>query len=284
MTRAAAFICAVPAFPLGQPVDGRPRYGMTPAQADVYRCLVKHKPHNDAFGINFRELAWRMARPARRRADHRVIATPRASSRHNSKVKSTMSILDLSSGGGSYIRFMPSANAWVAGKDEIQLKKVLFDMDSIKTGWCLMAEGQAPQWVWDGAMGRRGLKPESEFKRGFSVQIYLGPQRGWAEWSSNGTGPCMGFEELATGGLASKDENPGKALAANYTGSRPVKVGKGNTRVPLFEIVGWVDRPADADDEDAPPPRSASATPPATGSRAVPPPSKAAAGADMDFG
>lgn len=50
----------VPAYPLGEPYDGRPRYGMTPAQADIYRWLVQHKPHHGAFGINFREVAWRM--------------------------------------------------------------------------------------------------------------------------------------------------------------------------------------------------------------------------------
>jgi hypothetical protein len=52
----------VPAFPLGQPTDGRPRYGMTPEQACLYRWLVKHKPHDGPFGINFRGTAWRMAR------------------------------------------------------------------------------------------------------------------------------------------------------------------------------------------------------------------------------
>lgn len=50
----------VPAFPLGQPFDGRKRYGMTPAQAEVYRWLVEHKPHDQAFGVNFREMAFRM--------------------------------------------------------------------------------------------------------------------------------------------------------------------------------------------------------------------------------
>lgn len=197
-----------------------------------------------------------------------------------------MSILDLSSGGGSYIRFMPSANAWVFGKDEIQLKKVLFDMHSIKTGWCLMAEGQAPQWIWDAAMGRRGLKPEGEFKRGFSVQVYLGPQRGWAEWSSNGVGPCKGFDEFATAPIAERDANPGKALAANYVGSRAERVGKGNTRVPLFEVVGWVERPADVDAEDEAPAPRAAAAPPSTGSRAVPPPAarQQAAADDLGFG
>lgn len=52
----------VPAFPLGQPVDGRPRYGMTPEMACAYRWLVKYKPHDESFAVNFRETGWRMAR------------------------------------------------------------------------------------------------------------------------------------------------------------------------------------------------------------------------------
>jgi len=64
----------VPAFPLGQPVDGRPRYGMTPDQAEVYRWLVSHKPHDADFGINFREVAWRMLRhPSKVHANARAL-------------------------------------------------------------------------------------------------------------------------------------------------------------------------------------------------------------------
>jgi hypothetical protein len=195
--------------------------------------------------------------------------------------------LGLSGGGGNYIRFSPSINAWQLGKDEIELKKIVFDMDSIKTGWGLMAEGQAPQWVWDDAVGKRGLKPEGEFKRGFSVRVWLGPDRGWAEWSSTGTGPAMGFEALAGAAMADKDDNPGKCVMCAYKGSTPMKVGKGSTRSPNFEILGWVDRPADnGDDEDeAPAPKAAAKAPPATGSKAVPPPAKKSAAVDLaDFG
>lgn len=46
----------VPAFPLGRPVDGRERYGMTPEQAVTYRWLVKHRPHDKAFVVSFRVL------------------------------------------------------------------------------------------------------------------------------------------------------------------------------------------------------------------------------------
>jgi DNA-binding MarR family transcriptional regulator len=47
----------VPAFPLGRPVDGRERYGMTPEQAHVYRYLVKNRPHKGCFDIKYRDVA-----------------------------------------------------------------------------------------------------------------------------------------------------------------------------------------------------------------------------------
>lgn len=193
--------------------------------------------------------------------------------------------LGLSSGGGNYIRFSPSINAWQLGKDEIDLKKIVFDLDTIKTGWGMMAEGQAPQWVWDEAIGRRSARPDGEYKRGFAVRVWLGPDRGWAEWSSTGTGSCMGFEALAAAAMAQKADNEGKVVACAYKGSTALKVGKGSTRTPTFEILGWIDRPADdgdAEDEAPSPQRTA---PPATGSKAVPPPAKKAAAVDLsDFG
>lgn len=57
---ALAHEIAVPAYPLGEPYDGRLRFGMTPAQAEVYRWLVQNKPHHGAFGVNFREMAFRL--------------------------------------------------------------------------------------------------------------------------------------------------------------------------------------------------------------------------------
>ena len=52
----------IPAYPLGKPVDGRLRFGMTPDQARLYRWLVKHKPHSDAFTMNFRDIAARLGK------------------------------------------------------------------------------------------------------------------------------------------------------------------------------------------------------------------------------
>lgn len=47
----------VPAYPLGKPVDGRDRFGMTPEQAKVYRWLVLHRSHTEPFVIYFRDMA-----------------------------------------------------------------------------------------------------------------------------------------------------------------------------------------------------------------------------------
>lgn len=51
-----------PAYPLGKPAD-RDRFGMTQEQAYVYNWLVKNRPHDRAFAVNFRQIAIVMASP-----------------------------------------------------------------------------------------------------------------------------------------------------------------------------------------------------------------------------
>jgi len=47
----------VPAHPLGIPVDGRPRYGMEPEQAKLYRWLLANRAHHEEFRFDFRAVA-----------------------------------------------------------------------------------------------------------------------------------------------------------------------------------------------------------------------------------
>lgn len=53
---AVAYTDTVPAHPLGIPVDGRARYGMTPEMAFAYGWLVKNRPPDSGFRINFSQL------------------------------------------------------------------------------------------------------------------------------------------------------------------------------------------------------------------------------------
>lgn len=47
----------VPGFPLGQPIDGRPRFSMRPEMARLYRWLVANRPHHKPFKFDFRDVA-----------------------------------------------------------------------------------------------------------------------------------------------------------------------------------------------------------------------------------
>lgn len=153
-------------------------------------------------------------------------------------------MLNLSSAGGSgnYIRFSPQANAWTNNLgEEIQLKKVVFDITDVQTGWLALGVGLR-DWQPDAQLGRKGAQPTPDHKRGFIVKFY-NKELGTVEWSSNGVGPNMGLEQLYTACAAQQAANAGKLPVLEYTGSKLEKIGKGTTRIPAFNIISWIDRP-----------------------------------------
>jgi len=155
--------------------------------------------------------------------------------------------LSSSSGSGNFIRFSPQANAWTnSNGEEIQLKKVVFDMPATETGWLMLAVGTR-DWQADASLGKKGPQPSPEHKRGFIVKFY-NKELGLVEWGSNGVGPNMGLEQLYK--MCSQDmaKNAGKLPVIEYTGSKLEKIGKGTTRIPAFNLVSWVARPAGMDE------------------------------------
>jgi hypothetical protein len=151
--------------------------------------------------------------------------------------------LNLSGGGGNgnYIRFSPQANAWSNQDGEFQMEKFVFDIENIQTGWMLIATGIF-EFAPDDSLGRKGAQPSPEHKRGFKVTFY-NKSMGVAEWSANGAGSNMGLEALYKQAESQAAANAGKLPVVEYKGSRLEKVGKGSTRVPIFEVTGWVSRP-----------------------------------------
>ena len=157
-------------------------------------------------------------------------------------------MLNLSSGGGSgnYIRFSPQANAWTNNNnEEITLKKVVFDIDNIKTGWLLLGVG-VRDWVQDDAVGKKGPQPSPEHRRGFDITLY-NKEIGAAAFSSNGVGNNIALETMYKACAAEREANPGKLPVLEYQGSKAEKIGKGTTRIPIFVLKGWVARPAGLD-------------------------------------
>ena len=157
-------------------------------------------------------------------------------------------MLNLSSGSGSgnYIRFSPQANAWTNNNnEEITLKKVVFDIDNIKTGWLLLGVG-VRDWVQDESVGKKGPQPSPEHRRGFDITLY-NKEIGAAAFSSNGVGNNIALETMYKACAAEREANPGKLPVLEYQGSKAEKIGKGTTRIPQFKLTGWVARPAGLD-------------------------------------
>ena len=160
-----------------------------------------------------------------------------------------MSLLGLNDAADDklFIRYMPSTNGWFTGKDyEISLKYFMLNPTSVKTGWGKITKGEAPDWVFDEALGKRAIRPgdteeeKMEYKRGFSVDMFI-QEEGLRTWSTTTTGSNIGFENLYTEIHAQQAENVGKFPVIEYTGSEAIKIGKGNTRVPQFKLVKWVE-------------------------------------------
>ena len=159
-------------------------------------------------------------------------------------------MLNLSSGGGSgsYVRFSPAANACTNQDGEIQLGKVVFDIDNVQTGWLELGVG-VRDWQPDAALGKKGPQPSANHKRGFSV-VFYSKALGTVEWSSNGVGPNMGLEALYKQCAEQRNDTTfDKLPVIEYTGSRMEKIGKGTTRIPAFNITNWIARPAGMDAE-----------------------------------
>jgi len=153
--------------------------------------------------------------------------------------------------GRKYVRYMPSVNGWKAGDDEVTVEKFLLDPNSIKSGWGWISEGFSPDWHWDDEVGIRKSLPTQrndgtllteeqklEYKRGFSVDLYT-KDLGVRTWSSTSKGVSQGFLALYTALHPQIAENAGKVAVVEYKGSTAVAYGKGNSRIPEFEIQGW---------------------------------------------
>jgi hypothetical protein len=188
--------------------------------------------------------------------------------------------LSNSGGSGNYIRFSPQANAWSNQDGEFALEKFVFDIDNVQTGWMLIATGIF-EFNADDSLGRKGAQPTPEHKRGFKV-VFYNKTMGVAEWSANGAGSNMGLEALYKQAVAQRLANPEKLPVVEYKGSRPEKVGKGSTRVPMFEVTGWVARPAALSDDNTGGFDPEMSTPSAKPAPSKPAPSKPAPTVDDD--
>ena len=154
-----------------------------------------------------------------------------------------------SNSGASYIRFMAQTKTWEnSSKEVITIESMVMDLDSVRTGWLLLAVGQR-DWVEDAQVGVKGKQPAPEYKYGFSVKLFSKPT-GVVEWCANGVGVTKGFQAIYNACDKAADANPGKVPVIKYEGATSLKIGAGNTSIPNFSLKNWINRPVALDRVD----------------------------------
>ena len=154
-----------------------------------------------------------------------------------------------SNSGASYIRFMAQTKTWEnSSKEVITIESMVLDLDSVRTGWLLLAVGQR-DWVEDAQVGVKGKQPSPDYKYGFSVKLFSKPT-GVVEWCANGVGVTKGFQAIYNACDKAADANPGKVPVIKYEGATSLKIGAGNTSIPNFTLKNWINRPVALDRVD----------------------------------
>lgn len=118
-------------------------------------------------------------------------------------------------------------------------KGVVFDIDSLKTGWALFSP-TGTEWKWNDTVSRMSPKPGDDWKKGLSIRIATSKDESGL-WQQAGAGAFQAFAELAK---ELKDGERGKLPLVKMTGTFDLQFGNGgSTTCAKLEVAKWVDRP-----------------------------------------
>ena len=158
----------------------------------------------------------------------------------------------VSAGGGSpFIRFSVENNEWLmsTGGGELEpvdwSSPVVVDVENVQQGWLKLEGGR--DWIeWPNNQPTE--KPNDMYRQGFVLKFYSSkifddePVR---EFSSSGAGVTEFLKKLYSEAEASGNFATGQVPAIKVLKAPSVRIGKGPSKIPQFEIVKWVDRPSE---------------------------------------
>lgn len=203
-----------------------------------------------------------------------------------------------SSGGGDYAeivkfdaragrmfrvdRSQDASGSWQTNNIEITNDfQAIMDLENIQVGWALFAAGLAPSFALVPLGQPLPQKPSADHKQAFKMMMKLGKSCGGdvREMAAQSKAVIGSIDTLHTAYEAGKGANPGKLPVVALKGSTPiVSVGKGQSSTnyqPIWEIVKWVDRPAELNGSGAAP--ASIISEPVTASKPAHPPEPAKA-------
>jgi hypothetical protein len=196
------------------------------------------------------------------RREHRDkgdVSTPASWHSQTVKGKSTMAI------GKRKTEFMPSLkyNAstgtfhtmdrvqrngeWVTEAHDVTDEfTAVFDLENIETGWILFPEKGGPETVLAPPGKNVGPAPSKKHRQGVRVIVKVeGDDAGAREILSTAAAFWNGVDALHDAYLAEAANHPGQLPVVTLANVQAVETSNGVSCTPIFEIVDWVDRPAD---------------------------------------
>jgi len=152
----------------------------------------------------------------------------------------------------NYIKHDYQNGGWKVGDEQIDANYFQVDTATIKMGWGKYDAASGYTYVFQDDLHKPIPKPDEDFKKAFAVWMYpkfindtqnfdLGRA---VLWQRQSFGEYDGFRKMCSMFYEQSQltENLDKLPIVKYTGSEPLKIGMGSTRIPEFEFVGFKDR------------------------------------------
>lgn len=132
---------------------------------------------------------------------------------------------------------------WINNEDNIDVKYMLFDISTVKTGIGKYTQEDKYQYKWADILGSKVLKPDEFWKNAFSVWVMSDGEEEPMLWRRHYFGEYQGFLDMFRQCYKDSADNKGKLALFKYVKSIDLEVGLGTSSKPVFEFVEWKDRP-----------------------------------------
>jgi len=132
---------------------------------------------------------------------------------------------------------------WINNEDNIDVKYMLFDISTIKTGIGKWSKDGGYEWKWADIVGSKLLKPDEDWKNAFSVWAISDGEDEPMLWRRSSFGEYQGFLDMFRQCYKDMADNKDKVALFEYVKSVDLDVGYGSSK-PVFLFKEWRERPA----------------------------------------
>jgi hypothetical protein len=143
-------------------------------------------------------------------------------------------------------------------KVEVEVKyptHAICDLANIEIGWSAFADGKYNS-VYAKAGGKTPARPTAEHKQAIRLRMFF-KEHGLREFKSSSVSVLRVIDAIHTQALDQQAANPGKMPVVAITGTESIKIqtkqGEAKFKIPVMEIVKWVESPPELKEAAAEP-------------------------------